>query len=337
MPKKWPWLLAGLIAAALLVGWLRPRAERSADESSRDTAQATHGETSPSSTKETDADRKEKNAALRAASPEARKRALMEAFAKTLKREGSRDANIQECWKILSELAKVADFHEMVALIEAHPEAAKDRSSLLAAIFRSSRLPVADLVSLAKGMSEDDQGSAINGLGDKFREGKDPKDYAILSELATSRGLVHCFNIALSLDLVPHNTESRQARFTELAALASTIPTEHRATYEVMVAALGRREAPELAWEAISGESSAGKTADELRALILQRMVEKDPATAMTSLSPEYPNTADDLFTAMTQWLAKDPDAAKAWYAGLHPMQLLGPRGERLSKLVNSQ
>ena len=47
------------------------------------------------------------------------------------------------------------------------------------------------------------------------------------------------------------------------------------------------------------------------------------------------PTADDDLIAGMTQWLAADPSAAKAWYAGRHPMQMLGPRGERLSKLVN--
>lgn len=339
MPKKWPWLLAGLIAAALFVGWLRPRTESSAEESSPDGAQSAHGKTSLASTKETDADRKEKNAALRAASPEARKRALMEAFAKTFNGEGSRDAKMSECWEILSELAKVADFHEMVALIDAHPEVSNERDSLMAAIFRASPLSVAELLTFAKDMSENDQAAAIQGLGDKIGRANDPKDYALLSELATSSGLVHCFNITLDMEMgrARPSGETQQDYFTKLAAVASTIPEERRATYEVMVAAVGRRTAPDLAWEAISGESPAGKSQDELRALTLERMIEKDPSSAMTSLMRGYPTADDDLVAGMTQWLAADPAAAKEWYAGLQLMQIIGPRGERLSKLVNSQ
>lgn len=332
MPKKWPWLLAGLLATTLLVGWLLPRTDSSGNSQVSNYSTTEDHKNSHSPSNASDAARKQHNAALRAASPQARKRSLMEAFAKTSNGEGSRDEKMRECWEILGELAKVADFHEMVALIDAHPEVSNERDSLMMAIFRSSPQSVAELITYAKEMSENDQGAAILGLSEKMDRSKDPKDYAILSELATSTGLVHCFNVSLNLSMsrgVPTG-ETQQTYFTRLTAVASSIPAERRATYEVMVAGVGRSIAPELAWEAISGESSAGKTADELRTLTLQRMIEKDPATAMTSRL-----TDDDLVAGMTQWLAADPAAAKEWYAALHPMKLIGPRGERLSKLMD--
>jgi hypothetical protein len=337
IPRKWPWLLAGLIATGLIVAWLRPHVPSATAADLPHQAAAETKTESPASASDTDAARKQRSDALRAASPEARKRALMAAFATAFHSDTPEAARMQECRIILDELGHVATFREMLALLDEHAKAPGLRSQLLPAVFKASRQPIPELVAAAKEMSDFDKNSAIVGIAEKIQWGKLPiENYTTLDELATGIH-AHAFSVTLDMDLILQgDLASKQTRFSELAALSNTLPADRRTSFDVTLAVLGRREIPALAWETLSGESSAGKSDDELRALILQRMVEKDPATAITTLMRNFPTTNADLEASIRQWYAKDPAAARQWITDVGPQLAIDDQVDRLTKLLDT-
>lgn len=328
---KSPWLIVALAAAILGVAWLLPRADPGTKESPPETGDDGSRKSALAATNAADTTRRERHAERKTKDAEARKEGLKESFKKRFHSDLSEDQRMQDCREILTQLGKVADFHEVLAFFDEIVGNDKTRSLLLPAVFMESRQSVPELVAAAKEMSAEDRNSGIVGIADKVQHLKLPASaYGVVQELATGMQ-AQAFSVMLDLDLIRQGDGvSKQKRYGELSSVASTLPAERRAGYEVALAGVGRHEMPELAWETLSGESAAGKEPDQLRAETLSLMMEKDPVTAMATLFRGRPTAGDELERSMVQWLSRDPVAARAWYDEFSP-GLIGEQAERLA------
>jgi hypothetical protein len=337
---KFRWLILLFLAGFGAVAWLLVWSD-SSGRLSQGKGDAASGRSSHAAATGADTPSREKGTARKANDSEARQRALKEHLIKRLRSEIHSDlaeeVRMQVCRDILAQLGEIADFHEVLALLDGLAATPGERSQLLPTVFTFSRQKVPELVAAAKEMNLEDRSSGIGGIADKIQFEKLPaSEYATVHELV-SGPLVHSFSVMLDLDLIRQGDKtSQEKRLRELAAVSRTLPADRQAGFDVAVASVARIAMPELAWETLSGQSSAGMDAEELRAETVRLMMEREPYAAMSTLLRGRENSTDELVTSLTEWLSRDPAGAKAWYAD-NASTLMFDRAERLAKVMRGQ
>lgn len=278
-----------------------------------------------------------RNASATPEEEEDRKAKLKELLRKKLQsKQTDENERLDECRKMLAQLGRVADFHEVLAILdELAGPTSSDRSILIHAVFENSRQSVAELATIAKSMRDEDRMAGIVGISEKIRhEETSYADLGTIHQLASDSRGAHAFSVVLDFDLaIQPDTAGKQKRLHQLNELAASLPEGERDSFQVSLAGAARKEMPVFAWELLSGSEDSTDDPDAAREKTLALMLDKDPATTMSTLIRGSPTAVDELETSLLGWLAKDPEAAKEWYQESSPM-LFGDQATRLGKIM---
>lgn len=273
------------------------------------------------------------------ATPEAedREAKLKDLLRKKLQgKQADENERLDECRKVLAQLGRVADFHEVLAILdELAGPTSSDRSTLIYAVFENSRQSVAELATIAKSMRDEDRIAGIVGISEKMRfEEISYADLGTIHQLASDSRGAQAFSVVLDFDLaIQPDPAAKQKRLHQLNELAASLPEDQRDSFQVSLAGAARKEMPVLAWELLSGSENSTDDPDAAREKTLALMLDKDPATTMSTLLRGSPTAVNELETSFLGWLAKDPEAAKEWYQESSPM-LNGDQANRLGKIM---
>lgn len=267
---------------------------------------------------------------------EERKARVRELLRKKLESNLPEEERLDECRKVIAQLGRIADFKEVLAILEELTANNRPyRDILLFAVFETSRQSVSELVGIAKDMPVEDRVTGIVGISEKMRH--EELSYAELGkihELANDPRGAQAFAVVLDLhSKIPADAAAMKKFLGELADIAHSLPENRSAGFLVSLAEAVRHEKPVAAWEMLSGTDGSALSPEEASAKTLALMVEKDPGATMSSLLRGRPTSADDLESSLASWLAKDPEAATGWYRVSSEM-LVGTQADRLAKIM---
>lgn len=261
---------------------------------------------------------------------------MKELLRKKLQSKLPDDERLDECRKVLAQLGRMADFEEVLAILEELTASnSTDRDILIYTVFETSRQSVAELVATAKEMPVEDRVSGIIGISEKMRLEELPyTELGRIYELASDPRGAQAFAVLLDLHLrIPSDASAQKKLLRELADIARSLPEDSGAGFQVSLAEAVRHDAPVAAWEMLSGSEDSALSPQEASAKTLALMLEKDPEAAMSSLLRGRTTSEGDLESSLSSWITKDPEAATEWYRVSSAM-LIGTQADRLATIM---
>jgi hypothetical protein len=267
---------------------------------------------------------------------EERKARVKELLRKKLESNLPEEEQLDECRKVIAQLGRIADFKEVLAILEELTAYNRPyRDILLFAVFETSRQSVSELVGIAKGMPDEDKVTGIVGISEKMRlEELSYAELGKIHELANDPRGAQAFAVVLDLhSKIPPDAAAKKKFLGELADIARSLPEDRSAGFLVALAEAVRHDTPAAAWGMLSGAEDPALSPEEASAKTLSLMLERDPSAAMSSLLRGRPTSTDELESSLTYWVARDPAAAAEWYRVSSEM-LIGAQAERLAKIM---